>query len=90
MFDRRVDILLAQFTRDPGQPGAEDEDLDRIETVLHRMDELQQEARVAVHRAGDVADQDQRTHPFLATPVFELDRNPGVLEVIAAAWRDDR
>ena len=59
---------------DPGQPGAEAEDLDPRRGALGRVGELQQVARVVRHRPGDVEDQDQRPQPQPATSPEQLGR----------------
>jgi hypothetical protein len=55
-----IDVSFAQLTRDAGQASAEDEDLGVLQPLAQRMDEAQQEAGVSIHRARDVADDDER------------------------------
>ena len=58
--ERHLRIAGAQLAGDVGQPRAEQEDVDAVAVVGHRVQEVQQDLRVAAHRAGDVAQHDQR------------------------------
>src|SRR5690606_41347171 len=44
--------------------------------------ELQQETRISVHRAADIADEHERTHLHLVAPALELDGNAAVLHAL--------
>src|SRR6516225_4079209 len=58
--ERQVDVAVPQVTRDVGQPCAEDKGIDPVAVVCDRMHEMQKDAAVPAHRAGDVAQDDER------------------------------
>src|SRR5262249_62149813 len=64
----------AQRLGDAREPRREDERLDSPEDALQREQELQQEAAVEIHRARDVAEQDQPYLLALALAVAQLDQ----------------
>src|SRR5215470_19510066 len=57
----------------PGEARGEREGLDPAEHVLQRVEELEQEPAVEVHRARDVAEEDQANFAPPALPPPELD-----------------
>ena len=60
MIQGKVDVSPPQMTRDARQPRAEDERLHLVKGVCDRVQELQQHPAVAVHRAADVGQRDNR------------------------------
>ena len=78
--ERGIDVPLAQLAGDPRQAGAEDEDLGVFQTLLQRVDEAQQQAGVAVHRAGDVADDDEGAGADLSFLAAQLERDAAVAQ----------
>ncbi len=58
--DGEVRVALSQQVRDAREPGAEDEALHPRAAGGDRVREVQQHARVAAHRAGDVGQHDDR------------------------------
>ena len=77
---RGIDVPLAQLARDARQPGAEDEDLGVFQTLPQRVHEAQQQPGVAVHRAGDVADDDERAGADLSFLAAQLERDAAVAQ----------
>src|SRR5665811_999190 len=75
-----VNISPAELAGYTGEPRAEHEHLNRIESLFERMDESQQHARIPIHRPRDVADQDQRSHAPLTIPPLQLQRHPTLAE----------
>ncbi len=57
--ERHIHVALAQLARDVGEPRAEEEGIDAVAVVGERMEEVQQHARIAAHRARDVAEDDE-------------------------------
>ena len=55
-----VDVAVLQMPGDGRQPRAEQQRMDAVPIIRDRMQEVQQHARVAVHRARDVAEHDER------------------------------
>ena len=51
LVQRHVDVLVAQLAGDVGEAGAEQEGVDAVAVVGDRMQEVQEHARVALHRA---------------------------------------
>ncbi len=90
LLDGIVDVLLAQLAGDAGEPRAEDEDFHIVEALLHRMNELEQEAGIAIHRTADVADQHQWAHLHLVAPTAKLDRDAAVLHAVPQACGGSR
>ena len=60
LLQRQVDVSPPQVARNSSQPRAEDECLHPVQRVGDREKELQQDAAVAVHRAADVGQGDDR------------------------------
>ena len=58
-----VDVAIAQGPRHVRQARAEGEAVDPVAVVGDRVHEMQEHPRVAGHRAGDVAQDDQRRRP---------------------------
>ena len=56
----RIYIMMAQCGRQMGQARAESECLHVTHILVKRMDEVQEQARIAIHRPADVTDYDQR------------------------------
>ena len=48
--ERHLGVAVAQLAGDVGQPGAEQEDVHAVAVVGHRVQEMQQDLRVAAHR----------------------------------------
>ena len=63
-----VAVAVAQDPGHPGQPRAEDERLGPDGRRRQRLAEAQQDPRVALHRAGDVADDHERARPADGSP----------------------
>src|SRR6266851_1811418 len=81
--ERLVEVAMAQQSRDPGQPGREDEGLE-VFAARDRVREDHQHARVTLHRAADIAHKHERPPPqprALVEQTHELaagtDRVPG-------------
>src|SRR5207253_5794246 len=70
---RSVYLPPPQQPRDPGQAGGEDERLDVLPPG-YGVREDEEQARVALHRAADVAEQDQRPPPHPRLPAHEADQ----------------
>src|SRR5881628_294846 len=66
--ERRVGIAHSQLARDAGQSRPEDEDLHGCPGARQGVREAQQEAAVPLHRARNVAYQDDRAGPGTALP----------------------
>src|SRR6058998_1303957 len=66
--ERRVGIAHPQLARDAGQSRPEDEDLHGCPGARQGVREAQQEAAVPLHRARNVAYQDDRAWPRTALP----------------------
>src|SRR5262249_60090373 len=64
--ERGVDLAIGEVARDAGQARAEDEQLDVAHALPNRVKKLQQHPRVALHRAGNVAEQDELAPLLLA------------------------
>ena len=71
----------SERTRDPGEAGGEEEDLDPIETSRHAVEKVQQHPRVPLHRAADVADQDEGTPALRPLASWQRDELAAVSEV---------
>ena len=78
--ERGIDVALAQLAGDAGQARAEDEDLGVLQTLPQGVDEAQQQPGVAVHRAGDVADDDERPGANLPLLAAQLERHAAVAQ----------
>ena len=61
--ERDVDVAVLEVAGDVGEAGAEHQRVHAMAVVGDRVQEVQQHARVAVHRARDVAQHDQRRRP---------------------------
>src|SRR5205807_2614606 len=61
--ERGVDVMAAEQARDAGEPRGEDKGLDPRAGVFERVGKIQQQPRVALHRAADVAEKYQRPRP---------------------------
>jgi hypothetical protein len=57
---RDVDVAMLQVARDVREPRAEQEHVHAVPVVRDRVEKVQQHARIAVHRARDVAQHDKR------------------------------
>jgi len=68
-----VDILVAQIARHVGEPRAEEESIDAVAVVRDGVHEMQENPAVAAHRAGDVAQHDERRRAAARAAPFELD-----------------
>src|SRR5207245_2906430 len=64
--EREVDIAEAQIAGDVGQPRAKHESEDAVAVIGDRMHEMEEDAAVAAHRAGNVAEYDERRRPAAA------------------------
>src|SRR5215510_14544258 len=64
------------MVRHPRQPSRECKGLHSLEDVLKREEELEEEAAVEVHRAGDVTEQDQPHLAALAPAELQIDQVP--------------
>ena len=71
--ERLVRVLHPQLPRDIGQPGAEQERVDVAPLLGQRMHEMQQDAGVLAHRAGNVAKRDDGRALDVVAPVAQLD-----------------
>ncbi len=102
---RDVGVALAQVAGDGRQPGAEHEAVHMQVGVGQRVGEVQQHARVAAHRAGDVGQHHQRHGPHagalpahapgspvraMACMVARQSARPGCWRGACGAWRGAR
>ena len=87
LVERDVDVLVAQIARDVGEPRAEEEGVDAVAVVGHRVHEMQEDAAVAAHRAGNVAEDDQRRRPRAARACASSAIMPAGAQLGAQAWR---
>src|SRR5262249_12849270 len=71
---------VTQILGDPVKPGREDERLHPAEVVLHRIQKLEEQATVEVHRAGHVAEDDELR-------LLDLPLTPGEVDQLAARER---
>ena len=71
-----VHVTVLQMTCDRREPRTEQQHVDAMPIVRDRVQEMQKHARVAVHRSGDVAEDDQRRRLGDATPERERRRSP--------------
>ena len=78
--ERHVDVALAQLPGDVGDPGAEHEAVHAVAIVGHRVHEVQQHARVALHRARDVAQDDERRMAADAALLGEVDHGAAAVQ----------
>ncbi len=62
--ERHFGVAMAQLPGDVGEAGAEQERVDVVAVVRDRVQEVQQDLRVAAHAAADVAQHDQRRRLF--------------------------
>ena len=75
--ERQIDVAVAEIAGDVGQPRAEHERVDPVAVIRDRVHEMQEQAAVAAHRAGDVAQHDERrraTPSALAAQLYEATR----------------
>ena len=68
-----VDVARFQVTGDVGESRAEQEGVDAVAVAGDGVEEMQEQARIAAHRAGNVAQHDQRW--MAALLLLELQRN---------------
>src|SRR5437868_14833794 len=66
--EREVDVAISQIAGDVRETRAEHKGVDPVAVVGDRMHEMQKEAAVAAHRAGDVAQDNERRRT--AAPLF--------------------
>jgi hypothetical protein len=78
--ERAVGVAPAQLVRHAGQPGAERERLDAPARGDAGLDVLEQHAGVRRHRAGDVADEDERARAVARRAPVALERLAGVAQ----------
>jgi hypothetical protein len=83
--ERDVDVAVAQVPRDVRQPRAERQHVHAMAVVGDRMEKVQQHPRIAVHRAGDVAQHAQRR--CTAPPRSEAQRRQRAARAHASAQR---
>src|SRR5215213_7871737 len=77
---RGIDVPLAQLTGDPRQPSTKDEHLRVFQSLPQGVDEAQQQAGIAVHGAGDVADDDEGSGADLSFLAAQLERDAAVAQ----------
>ena len=90
--ERLVGVLGLERTGDVGEAGAEQERVDALSRIGHRMEEMQEQPRVFAHRARNVEQRHDRRQPGLRAAVFEVDQRAARLHAGAqgAAHVDER
>ncbi len=93
--DRDVGITRLERPRHVIEPGAEQEGIDAVTIVGQRIEEMQEDAGIAVHRPGNVDQHDDRRSPPAPPPqprqqmvrplAADLPQHPPDIEPLAAA-----
>ena len=83
--ERRVHVAVAQLPGDVGEPRAEGERADAVAVPCHRVEEMQEHARIAAHRARYIGERNQRGRAPLERAAAQRNGGAPALQACAQA-----